>query len=144
VLNKDPEQQKQWLCYWICFTVFTVFELLGDVLVSWLPLYWEAKMAFVVWLTAPQFKGATMLYNNLVHRYIERYEPEIDRHIESLQASAGDALAGLRRSTLASVREKGFRLASMVTQIVADAAAETSKTAATSASQKHSGKERVE
>jgi hypothetical protein len=37
-------------------TCFTIFELLGDVLISWLPLYYEAKIVFIVFLTVPNFR----------------------------------------------------------------------------------------
>jgi TB2/DP1, HVA22 family len=66
VLSRDPEQHKQWLCYWVIAALFVVVELVGDVLISWLPLYYEAKLGLLAWLTLG--KGATHLYDNLVHR----------------------------------------------------------------------------
>ena len=48
------------MCPWLLprtvNTCFTIFELLGDVLVSWLPLYYEAKIVFVVFMTIPNFR----------------------------------------------------------------------------------------
>ena len=37
-------------------TCVTLFELFGDVLVSWAPLYYEAKILFVLFLTIPNFR----------------------------------------------------------------------------------------
>ena len=37
-------------------TCLTLFELFGDVLVSWAPLYYEAKILFVLFLTIPNFR----------------------------------------------------------------------------------------
>jgi len=46
--------------------LFVVFELIGDTFISWLPLYYEGKLAFIYWLTFR--RGATVLYDNLVHK----------------------------------------------------------------------------
>jgi hypothetical protein len=88
VLSSDAEQHKQWLSYWyvakagwspfsafcpsttaccrIVNTVFVLFEIFADALISWLPLYFEAKLAFVVWLTF--YNGASVLYDRIVHK----------------------------------------------------------------------------
>lgn len=48
--------------------MFILVEIVGDILISWLPLYYEAKLGFLVWLTF--FKGATVIYDRLVHKYV--------------------------------------------------------------------------
>ena len=65
VLSRDAEEHKQWLCYWVVNSLFVVAELFSDLL-SWLPLYWEAKLALIIWLTF--YRGATVIYDNLVHK----------------------------------------------------------------------------
>ncbi len=96
--------------------MFTVFELFGDRLISWLPLYYEAKIAFVIWLTLPQFRGATILYNSVVQRYIVQYEPQIDRHIDettrALQHHAGE----MGRKSASGVQAVLFMLLQRVTE----------------------------
>jgi hypothetical protein len=76
------QSQSAWLTYWVVFSLFNVVEHLADVLVSWcaaplrracdsrarrphgaqatagtrrrIPFYYIAKLAFVIWLQAPQ------------------------------------------------------------------------------------------
>eukprot|EP00250_Pteridium_aquilinum_P015031 c22340_g1_i2 orf=88-714(+) len=50
----DVEQLRFWCQYWIIIAVVTVLERLGDTFVSWLPLYSEAKLAFIIFLWSPR------------------------------------------------------------------------------------------
>lgn len=112
VLSSSPEEHKQWLTYWLVFTLFTVAEMGGDALVSWLPLYWEAKIVCIVWLS--MFGGATQIYNSVVRLFLEKYEDAIDRHVEQISSAAGDKAAELARSGVgafqANVHEQGRSL----------------------------------
>ena len=58
------------------------------------PLYYEAKLAGLVWLTLQ--RGAASVYDGVVHQYLERVEPEIDAKLAALQLSADAAFAGLK------------------------------------------------
>lgn len=51
------QSRDAWLTYWVVFSCFNVVEHLADVLISWMPLYYVAKLAFVIWLQAPQTKA---------------------------------------------------------------------------------------
>jgi len=110
-------------------TFFIVFEMFGDALVSWcacrvdvalpgwsdlgswlcrVPLYYEAKIVFIVWLTLPQFQvratcswlhfvrgcpmvliagvvhqGATVMYKKFIEPALENYEKDIDSGISA-------------------------------------------------------------
>ena len=61
---------------------FSILELFGDVLISWLPLYYESKILFIIWLSLPGTKGAEKLYSNLIEPYFHQYEDHIDAHAE--------------------------------------------------------------
>jgi hypothetical protein len=92
-------------------TFFTVFELVGDSLISWLPLYWEAKVAFVVWLTLAG--GAGRLYNSLVRLLLERYEHAIDAHVSSLQSAAAERVNDVAAQGLQQVRSRSTQIAAL-------------------------------
>lgn len=51
------------LSFWIIFLGLTVFESVSDVLLSWIPTYYEIKLVFIVWLGL--FNGADHLYRNV-------------------------------------------------------------------------------
>ncbi|KAH7440917.1 hypothetical protein KP509_03G016100 [Ceratopteris richardii] len=53
----DTKQLTFWCKYWIILAVLTVLERLGDTFASWMPLYGEAKIAFIVYLWNPKTSG---------------------------------------------------------------------------------------
>ena len=57
------DDDRQWLSFWIIFLIFTVFEAMTDVLLSWLPSYYEMKFIFLCWLIF--FNGADILYRKV-------------------------------------------------------------------------------
>lgn len=127
VLSKNPKAHKQWLMYWIVNTFFIVFEMFGDVLVSWLPLYYEAKIVFIAWLTLPQFQGATVIYKKLIEPALTTYEQDIDSGITAARERAShhvrqlsDAGGAFLRNQGAAVLRKGSQF---VSQGAVDAAA---------------------
>ena len=64
------------------FSLFTVFELLADALIYWVPLFYVAKLCFVIWLQAPQTKGATVLLVQYVTPLLRKHEHTIDSALE--------------------------------------------------------------
>uniref|UniRef100_A0A0E0N908 HVA22-like protein n=3 Tax=Oryza TaxID=4527 RepID=A0A0E0N908_ORYRU len=93
-LNRpEVEQLRFWCQYWILLAVLTVFERVGDNFVSWLPMYSEAKLAFIVYLWYPKtqhFQGTSYVYESFFKPYIGKHEAEIDRNLLELRTRAGD------------------------------------------------------
>ena len=111
------------LFYWIVIAVFTVFEMLLENVLSWLPFYYEAKMCFIAWLVLPQFKGATKLYVQFVSPTLEKYEEHIDRHIETVRRRASSKFGEVASDGLEFITSKGVEVLAMAK----DAAANASK-----------------
>nr|VDD02180.1 unnamed protein product [Brassica rapa] len=108
--NKPEILQLQFWCqYWyidriiICLEVYviivscrilvaalTIFERVGDTLVSWLPMYSEAKLAFFIYLWFPKTKGTTYVYDSFFKPYVSKHENEIDRSLTEVKTRAGD------------------------------------------------------
>ncbi|CAA7042603.1 unnamed protein product [Microthlaspi erraticum] len=89
--NKPEIQQLQFWCqYWILVAALTIFERVGDTLVSWLPMYSEAKLAFFIYLWLPNTKGTTYVYDSFFKPYVSKHENEIDRNLVELKTRAGD------------------------------------------------------
>ncbi|WOL09657.1 HVA22-like protein g [Canna indica] len=90
-LNKpDIELLLFWCQYWILVAVVTVFERVGDNFISWLPMYGEAKLAFLVYLWCPKTKGTTYVYETFFKPYVSKHENEIDHNLLELRTRAGD------------------------------------------------------
>ncbi|EKX46265.1 hypothetical protein GUITHDRAFT_107876 [Guillardia theta CCMP2712] len=62
------DDDRQWLSFWIIFLILNVIENMTDVLLSWIPSYYEAKFVLLAWLIF--FEGADILYRR-VHSLFE-------------------------------------------------------------------------
>eukprot|EP00250_Pteridium_aquilinum_P003747 c14046_g1_i1 orf=153-848(+) len=70
--------------------VLTMLERLGDTFISWLPMYNEAKLAFIIYLWYPKTKGTTYVYSTFLRPFVANHERDIDRHLNELRTRAGD------------------------------------------------------
>ncbi|KAL9238048.1 hypothetical protein vseg_012525 [Gypsophila vaccaria] len=86
----EIEQLRFWCQYWILVAVMTVCERVGDTFVSWVPMYSEAKLAFIIYLWYPRTKGTTYVYDSFFKPYVSKHETEIDRNLLELRTRAGD------------------------------------------------------
>ncbi|KAM4703925.1 receptor expression-enhancing protein 3 [Rhinophrynus dorsalis] len=81
VKTKNVKEYVRWMMYWIVFALYTVTETLADLTISWFPLYYEVKIAFVIWLLSPYTRGASLLYRKFLHPLLSAREREIDDYI---------------------------------------------------------------
>lgn len=92
-MNKpEIEQLIFWCQYWIIIAALTVFERVGDAFISWLPMYSEAKLAFIVYLWHPKTKGSAYVYETFVRPFVAKHETDIDRNLLELKTRAGDMI----------------------------------------------------
>lgn len=119
VLNSSPEEHKQWLTYWLAFTAFTILETFGDALVSWVPLYWEAKVVCLGWLSL--CGGAATVYNVFVRAFLEKYEAVIDSRVGQIQAAAAKGVNGVAAQGRETLRLQGASIAATGLQWLAAA-----------------------
>ncbi|KAK1558302.1 hypothetical protein Q3G72_000892 [Acer saccharum] len=79
-----------WCHYWILVAMFSVGERLGDTFISWLPMYNEAKLAFLIYLWYPKTKGTTYVYNSWVRPFFAKHETEIDCKLLEMNVKANE------------------------------------------------------
>ncbi|MCD7456076.1 hypothetical protein HAX54_030579 [Datura stramonium] len=90
-MNKpDIQELRFWCQYWILIALLTVCERFGDAFVSWVPMYSEAKLAFIIYLWCPKTKGTTYVYDSFFRPIVLKHETEIDRNLLELRTRAGD------------------------------------------------------
>ncbi|KAL7602826.1 uncharacterized protein LOC128133606 [Lactuca sativa] len=56
---KDPNEQHKWVLYWTVYGSFSVGGIFADRFISWFPLYYHTKLAFLAWLQLPTINGLT-------------------------------------------------------------------------------------
>ena len=78
-----------------------VVEYAADWLISWIPLYYVAKLAFILWLQMPQTHGAKIIYTTHVLPLLKRHETSIDSALEEGRRKAESNLMELRNRGMA-------------------------------------------
>ncbi|CAM8929530.1 unnamed protein product [Rhodiola kirilowii] len=76
--KKDQNEQQKWLVYWAAYGSFSLVEVFTDKILSWFPLYYHAKFAFLVWLQLPTVEGSRLLYNKYLCPFFLRHEARLD------------------------------------------------------------------
>nr|VDC80025.1 unnamed protein product [Brassica rapa] len=89
-MSLGPNYRMHISCLMILLALISSFERVGDIFISWLPLYGEMKVVFFVYLWYPKTKGTRHVYETLLKPYIAQHETEIDRKIMELRARAWD------------------------------------------------------
>ncbi|XP_009796624.1 putative HVA22-like protein g isoform X1 [Nicotiana tabacum] len=74
----------------IIVAALRIFESFGDVFMSWLPMYGEAKLALFIYLWYPKIKGTAYIYDTLLKPYVAKYEKDVDRSLLEFRAKAWD------------------------------------------------------
>lgn len=58
--GKDDDTE--WLIYWVVYAAFLTLEHFIDAIIYWIPFFYPLKIVFLVWLFAPEYKGANTIY----------------------------------------------------------------------------------
>ncbi|XP_023571986.1 receptor expression-enhancing protein 3 [Octodon degus] len=90
----------RWMMYWIVFALYTVIETIADHTVAWFPLYYELKIAFVLWLLCPHTKGASLIYKKFLHPLLSSKEREIDDYIVQAKERGYETMVNFGRQGL--------------------------------------------
>ncbi|KAJ8372681.1 hypothetical protein AAFF_G00280100 [Aldrovandia affinis] len=100
VKSKNVKEYVRWMMYWIVFALYTVVETITDLSLSWFPLYYEVKIAFVVWLLSPYTRGASLIYRKFLHPLLSSKEREIDDYIVQAKERSYETMVNFGRQGL--------------------------------------------
>ncbi|KAF6137906.1 hypothetical protein GIB67_041779 [Kingdonia uniflora] len=108
---------EQWLAYWILYSFLTLVEMALQPLLSWIPIWYDIKLALVAWLVLPQFRGAAFIYERFVREKLKQYGAHLggkdhspkakNKFVESISPK-NDAEEGCRAIKVAEVEERYF------------------------------------
>ena len=82
--SPEDDDDKQFLTYWVVYGVFSVIDLFTAFLIKVIPFYYTIKLAFLIWLFMPNFKGAVYIYNWLIGPLFRKYEGKIDKGVSKI------------------------------------------------------------
>ncbi|KAL0236939.1 hypothetical protein PCE1_000336 [Barthelona sp. PCE] len=79
----ETSDDSRLLTFWIVFGLFSVIENIASIVIAWLPLYYELKIAFTAYLMLRNFKGSLKMYTEYVHPWLCLNEDQFDAWIDS-------------------------------------------------------------
>ena len=88
--SKETDDDKQWLTYWVVFSLFSIIDLFSAFVLKFIPFYFFLKMIFLIWLFMPNFKGATFVYDHFLIKIFKKYETEIEKVGTKIIGKAGE------------------------------------------------------
>lgn len=88
IKTEGKDDDVQWLSYWIIFSLFSTIEFFLDIVLAWVPLYYEAKLIFILWLALPQTRGALKLWQDHQATIDAAFAAAL-KQLEKIQAPAG-------------------------------------------------------
>jgi len=84
-----PEDDTKWLTYWVVFAVFSVVEFWVDIIFSYFPFYWLAKVVFLIWCMLPiPGNGSMYIYGHVIRPVFMKHRAQIDSAITSVTGRA--------------------------------------------------------
>merc|ERR1711971_90915 len=97
VLSDSPENCGAWLRYWVVLGVFSLVELLLDLLINPLrysfPVYLILKCSFLAWCMAPvEWNGSDVIFNNILFPLFQQHHKEIEDQAEMAKKTVMEKL----------------------------------------------------
>jgi len=88
--SPDRDDDTKWLTYWVVFAFFSTIEFFSDIIFSWFPFYWLAKVVFLIWCFVPiQGNGSMVVYNRIIRPLFIKNQSKIDAAVDQASGLAG-------------------------------------------------------
>ena len=84
----QPDDDKQWLTYWMVFSVYHFVDTFIAFLLTGVPFYFAIKLGVLVYMFWPQTRGALKTYNLVVMPFLNQYQSKIDLAFSTIGLSA--------------------------------------------------------
>lgn len=115
--RKGGDDIKEWTEYWVVLSALYCFQWLIDFLLCWLPLYFLAKLGFIVALWHPSTHLSQTIYRKMFSPLLNTYEADIDKMVVETKTRGVD-IVGQHAGTLKVTAQKlGVQASSAFTQL---------------------------
>lgn len=90
--------------------LLTTIERIADPLLFWVPLYWEAKLALVIYLSYSNLEGTEYVYTKLLRPYVANNESAIDKNVAEISLVAEELAVSSWRQSQAWLHQRSGQL----------------------------------
>lgn len=94
--SKESDDDKQWLTYWVLFSLFSLVDLFLGSFLKFIPFYFVFKMIFLIWLMAPMTKGAIFIYDKILIKIFKKYESKLDELSNTINRASDNAVTSTK------------------------------------------------
>ncbi|KAJ3167047.1 Receptor expression-enhancing protein 2 [Geranomyces variabilis] len=93
--NATLGKRQRWACYWITLVVLEVVEPIADWLLFWIPFYYNAKLAVLLYLCFRTTKATTPIFKRFIHPVMSRKQQKLTYYERSLHTSLASAQSSI-------------------------------------------------
>ena len=86
--SEETGDDKQWLTYWVVFSLFSIIDLFSGFILKFIPYYFFLKLLFLIWLFMPNLRGATFVYDKFLIKLFKKYEKQLEQVGEKIIGQA--------------------------------------------------------
>ena len=97
--STEDDDDIQYLTYWVVYGLFSVFDIFTSFLINMIPFYYTLKLAFLIWLFMPNFKGAVYIYKWVIAPLFRKYESKFDKGVNKI-INKGEKMADKAKEVL--------------------------------------------
>ncbi|EQC28089.1 hypothetical protein SDRG_14182 [Saprolegnia diclina VS20] len=101
----STDDDKQWLTYWVVFSITSSAEEVAERVVSYLPGYYVLKCIFLVWLMLPKTRGAIVVYDRYLQPLLKQYEPLLDAKLAALKTYVDNWIADMKANGASYIKQ---------------------------------------
>eukprot|EP00026_Physarum_polycephalum_P015427 Phypoly_transcript_16104.p1 GENE.Phypoly_transcript_16104~~Phypoly_transcript_16104.p1 ORF type:complete len:150 (+),score=15.83 Phypoly_transcript_16104:1-450(+) len=94
--SPQPDDDTQWLTYWVIFAIFTFGENFSDFIIGWFPMYYTFKFMLMILLQLPQLRIPSYIYVTHVRPRLKQKEGDIDQFL-------ADTSSNIKKKTVSLV-----------------------------------------
>jgi receptor expression-enhancing protein 5/6 len=83
--TEESYDDRRWLTYWVVFGFFFAFDNGLAFLTSHIPLWTIVRIAILVWVMHPVYRGADLIYGKAIRPILDQYDEKIDKYLEGAE-----------------------------------------------------------
>mmetsp|Transcript_9900 Transcript_9900/g.8433 ORF Transcript_9900/g.8433 Transcript_9900/m.8433 type:complete len:105 (-) Transcript_9900:221-535(-) len=94
------------MTYWVVFSVINTTDRFLNIILTFIPFFNFFKIVFYIWMFHPKTKGAYIVYNKIIRKFLKKYESEIDEKLNKIQETIEEATPILKDAAT-NLKKKG-------------------------------------